>query len=134
MYLVRLSCFPSWSKSLLNDALEHFSTPLHFAVQHYSLDASLIPFPSGTGHLVTSLQSNQLDIAVGLTEGFVRALGNQGGDPEFQLVGTYVESPLCWAISTGARRELDDVERLKGKRIGVSRIGRLVHTGAGLAS
>lgn len=56
----------------------------------------------------------------------MRALGNQGGDPEFQLVGTYVESPLCWAISTGPQRALDDVEGLEGKRIGVSRIGRLV--------
>lgn len=81
--------------------------------------------------MITSLQSNDLDIAVGLTEGFVKALGNnQTGDPEFQLVGTYVESPLCWAISTGAQRELHDVEGLNGKRIGVSRIGRLVQ-GAG---
>lgn len=81
--------------------------------------------------MITSLQSNDLDIAVGLTEGFVKALGNQSRDPEFRLVGTYVESPLCWAISTGAQRELYDVEGLNGKRIGVSRIGRLVHTGVG---
>ncbi len=66
-----------------------------------------------------------LDIAIGLTEGFVRALANKSDDPEFQLVGTYVESPLCWAISTGARRDIDDVEGLNGKRVGVSRIGRL---------
>lgn len=56
----------------------------------------------------------------------MRVLGNQGRDSGFQLVGTYVESPLCWAISTGARRTLDDVKGLEGKRIGVSRIGRLV--------
>lgn len=55
----------------------------------------------------------------------MRALGNQGGDPEFQLVGTYVESPLYWAISTGTGRDFDDVDDLYGKRIGVSRIGRL---------
>lgn len=56
----------------------------------------------------------------------MRALGNQGADSGFKLVGTYVKSPLCWAISTGAQKTLDDVEGLEGKRIGVSRIGRLV--------
>ena len=81
--------------------------------------------------MVASLQSNDLDIALGLTEGFVRALGNQPGHAEFQLVGTYVESPLCWAISTGARRDLDDVKHLNGKRIGVSRIGRWVEAPRG---
>lgn len=30
---------------------EHFSTPLHFAEKHFGLDAKLIPFPSGTGHM-----------------------------------------------------------------------------------
>ena len=39
-------------------------------------------------------------------------------------MGTYVESPLCWAISAGAgREELQGVEDLKGKRVAVSRIG-----------
>lgn len=43
------------------------------------------------------------------------------------MVGTYVETPLCWAISTGAGREdVSSVEDLKGKKIGVSRIGRCV--------
>lgn len=109
---------------VLKNPTEHFSTPLHFAVQHFSLNAKLIPFPSGTGHMIISLQSHDLDIAIGLTEGFVRALANQSEDPEFQLVGTYVESPLCWAISTGARRDIDNVEELNRKRVGVSRIGR----------
>ena len=27
---------------------EHFSTPLHFAQKHFGLEATLIPFPSGT--------------------------------------------------------------------------------------
>ena len=43
------------------------------------------------------------------------------------MVGTYVETPLCWAISTGKGREdVCGVEGLRGKRIGVSRIGRCV--------
>lgn len=74
--------------------------------------------------MITSLQSNDLDIAIGLTEGFVTALGNQGDGAGFKLVGTYVETPLCWAISTGAKRDLRNEEMLEGRKIGVSRIGR----------
>ncbi|KAI4275968.1 MAG: hypothetical protein L6R38_005776 [Xanthoria sp. 2 TBL-2021] len=113
---------------------EHFSTPLHFAQTYCSLSADLIPFPSGTGHMVTALRAGELDIAIGLTEGWIAAIA-KGPPPsqttdagssenEFKLVGTYVETPLCWAISTGHDREhITDVQDLKGKKLGVSRIG-----------
>jgi ABC-type nitrate/sulfonate/bicarbonate transport system substrate-binding protein len=114
-------------KTLILTASEHFCTPLEFAKKHYGLDAKLIPFPSGTGHMVTALQSNEIDVGVGLTEGWIAALGKGQAakqDAGFRIVGTYVETPLCWAISTGARRnELNGVQDLKGKKAGVSRIG-----------
>jgi hypothetical protein len=111
---------------------EHFSTPLHFAQQHFSLNAELIPVPTGTGDLTkrlkTSDESQRLDVAIGLTEGFVADLGKSraaGESASYGLVGTYVDSPLRWAISTGKEREdVKDVEGLKGSRVGVSRIGR----------
>jgi ABC-type nitrate/sulfonate/bicarbonate transport system substrate-binding protein len=106
---------------------EHFSTPLEFAKKHYGLDSKLLPYPSGTGHMVTALQSGEIDIGVGLTEGWVAALGKAQAakqDAGFRVVGTYVETPLCWAISTGARRdELQGIQDLKSKNVGVSRIG-----------
>jgi len=105
---------------------EHFSTPLEFAKKHYGLDAKLLPYPSGTGHMVTALQADEIDIAVGLTEGWIAALGKAQAakqDAGFSVVGTYVETPLCWAISTGAKRELEGIKDLKGKKVGVSRIG-----------
>jgi ABC-type proline/glycine betaine transport system substrate-binding protein len=78
---------------------EHFSTPLHFAQKHFGLDAELIPFPSGTGHMITALQAGEIDVGIGLTEGWVAGLGKaqQQGDQDggFKLVGTYVETPLC---------------------------------------
>lgn len=78
---------------------EHFSTPLHFAQKHFGLDATLIPFPSGTGHMVTAIRSGEIDVAVGLTEGWIAGLGKEGveGDGGYRLVGTYVETPLCKA-------------------------------------
>ncbi|KAL1584202.1 hypothetical protein WHR41_07259 [Cladosporium halotolerans] len=110
---------------------EHFSTPLAFAQQHFSLSADLIPVPTGTGDLTkrlkTSDESQRLDVAIGLTEGFVADLGKSRAaaqEPGYGLVGTYVESPLRWAISTGKEREdVRSVEDLNGKRAGVSRIG-----------
>lgn len=106
---------------------EHFSTPLEFAKKHFNLSATLLPYPAGTGHMVTALQSGDIDIGVGLTEGWIAALGKAQAaqkDAGFRVVGTYVETPLCWAISTGARREdVNNIQDLKGKRVGVSRVG-----------
>ncbi|KAH6611709.1 hypothetical protein B0J18DRAFT_405460 [Chaetomium sp. MPI-SDFR-AT-0129] len=107
---------------------EHFSTPIHFAQKHYGLDAELVPFPSGTGHMITALRAGEIDVGIGLTEGWVAGLGKaqEAGEEDggYRLVGTYVETPLCWAISTGADRpEIQSVDSLQGGKIGVSRIG-----------
>ncbi|KAL3423092.1 hypothetical protein PVAG01_04839 [Phlyctema vagabunda] len=104
---------------------EHFSTPLHFAQKHFGLDAELIAFPSGTGHMITSIRSGEIDVAIGLTEGWVAGLGKEDveGDGGYKIVGTYVETPLCWAVSTGAKREINSITDLKNGKIGVSRIG-----------
>ncbi|EKD16801.1 hypothetical protein MBM_05270 [Drepanopeziza brunnea f. sp. 'multigermtubi' MB_m1] len=104
---------------------EHFSTPLHYAQKHFGLDAELIPFPSGTGHMITSLRSGEIDVGIGLTEGWVAGLGKEDveGDGGYRIVGTYVETPLCWAISTGSKRTISSVADLKDGKVGVSRIG-----------
>ncbi|KAJ5054819.1 uncharacterized protein L3040_001083 [Drepanopeziza brunnea f. sp. 'multigermtubi'] len=104
---------------------EHFSTPLHYAQKHFGLDAELMPFPSGTGHMITSLRSGEIDVGIGLTEGWVAGLGKEDveGDGGYRIVGTYVETPLCWAISTGSKRTISSVADLKDGKVGVSRIG-----------
>lgn len=82
--------------------------------------------------MITSLRADEIDVGIGLTEGWIAGLGKkrdtsgtasqEGG---YSLVGTYVESPLYWAISTGVdRSDISDVKNLHGKKIGVSRIGR----------
>jgi len=76
---------------------EHFSTPLHFAKKHFDLDAELIPFPSGTGHMITAIRAGEIDVGIGLTEGWIAGLGKEDtpGDGGYRLVGTYVQTPLC---------------------------------------
>ncbi|KAF2754791.1 periplasmic binding protein-like II [Pseudovirgaria hyperparasitica] len=88
---------------------------------YYNLNASLVPFPSGTGHMIQSLRAAEIDVGVGLTEGWVAGLAKP--EKGYKLVGTYVETPLCWAISTGPKRNIDGVQGLRNGKIGVSRIG-----------
>lgn len=113
---------------------EHFSTPLYFAQKHFALEAVLVPFPSGTGHMITSLRAGEIDVGIGLTEGWIAGLGLKK-DPSngealkaeagYSIVGTYVETPLCWAISTGINRDdIQSVADLNGSKLGVSRMGR----------
>ncbi|KAK7744279.1 hypothetical protein SLS62_010306 [Diatrype stigma] len=105
---------------------EHFSTPIHFAQKHFGLTATLKSFPSGSGHMITALRSGEIDVAIGLTEAWVAGLGKEDtpGDGGYRIVGNYVKTPLCWAISTGAKRpEIDSVSALKGAKIGISRFG-----------
>jgi hypothetical protein len=82
--------------------------------------------------MIEALRKREIDVGIGLTEGWISGLGSkrqsdgqvrrEGG---YGLIGTYVETPLCWAISTGVNRDdINSVEGLRGKKIGVSRLGR----------
>lgn len=85
--------------------------------------------------MVAALQASEIDLAVGLTEGWVSGIckarahaptghRHKQHPANFEIVGTYVKSPLRWAISTGlTRSDVNGVADLKGKRVGVSRIG-----------
>lgn len=106
---------------------EHYLLPLHLAKPQFSDPVELIPFPSGTGHMITSLRTDQLDVAIGLTEGWVAGLMNEQGQKErgYNIVGSWVLNPLRWAIVTGRNRDdITSVEDLqRHRRVAVSRIG-----------
>ncbi|KAJ2893694.1 hypothetical protein MKZ38_008318 [Zalerion maritima] len=112
---------------------EHFSTPLAWASKKFGLDAILHPFPSGTGAMITALRSGEVDVAIGLTEGFIAGLGKEDipGDGGYRLMGTYVTTPLCWAILAGSggssSSQISSVADLKRASIGVSRMGSGSH-------
>ncbi|KAH8702122.1 hypothetical protein BGW36DRAFT_372242 [Talaromyces proteolyticus] len=120
---------------------EHYLTPLHLCVRHPSyknlpFELSLIPFPSGTGHMITSLRADEIDIGIGLTEGWIAGLtgkqqlneNNAAGGGGYKIVGQWVETPLRWAIVTGKERaDLNGVDSLKDSRVGVSRLGSGSH-------
>lgn len=96
--------------------------------------------------MITSLRENEIDLAIGLTEGWIAGLvgmqqqqqqrqektatttaTSSGGavDGGYKVVGHWVDTPLRWAVVTGRNREdVKTVEDLKGRRVGVSRMGR----------
>ena len=82
--------------------------------------------PEGTGKMLSLLESGEVDLAVTVTDGFIagRASGRN-----VQLHGTYVKSPLVWAIAAAGASQQVDLESLKATlggnklRIGISRIG-----------
>lgn len=84
--------------------------------------------------MITSLRDNEIDIGIGLTEGWIAGLAGKqqleastaaGHDGGYRIVGQWVESPLRWAIVTGRKRDdLKSVSDLKDSRVGVSRLGR----------
>lgn len=50
--------------------------------------------------MITSLRAGEIDIGIGLTEGWVAGLGKDDleGDGGYKIVGTYVETPLCMSL------------------------------------
>ncbi|EXJ60871.1 alpha 1,3-glucosidase [Cladophialophora yegresii CBS 114405] len=118
---------------------EHYLLPLHLCTKHSlfpsNLQISLVPFPSGTGHMITSLRSKEIDLAIGLTEGWVAGLLNPDNHKKsaqekgYSIVGSWVSTPLRWAIVTGRNRDdISTVDDLKQhRRVGVSRLGSGSH-------
>jgi len=110
---------------------EHYLLPLHLAKPQFTDPVELVPFPSGTGHMITSLRSDEIDLAIGLTEGWVAGLMTAQGQKErgYNIVGSWVQNPLRWAVVTGRNRDgINSVDDLKQhRRVGVSRMGSGSH-------
>ena len=137
---------------------EHFNIP--FAIAHESrlyesnkggrvpIDVDYQEVPGGTGAMLCALENRTLDVVIALCDATTAAIvkGIADGESEsrspVRIIGTYVTSPLCWAVSTSpnpdfaassavnvsdlGRLYLDskNVQRMgRGLRIGVSRRG-----------
>ncbi|KAJ1924944.1 hypothetical protein IWQ60_004883 [Tieghemiomyces parasiticus] len=109
---------------------EHFSSPVFlyardglFAAR--GVDVEVVICEAGTGDMIARLQRGELDLAFCVTEGLVTAVAN---DPQpVRVVGTYVTSPLRWAVSTGRAAAPTTLADLCGGTIGISRYGSGSH-------
>lgn len=106
---------------------EHFTSPIYQAdaenvFKNKNIDLEVINCPCGTGDMLAKLASGELDVAIVVTEGFVAA--KLKGDSDYLAIGTYVESPLCWAASTGANKPFQTLADLStSPTFGISRFG-----------
>lgn len=112
------------TKLLVGYVPEHFSAPLLKLIETDKELAEwieLVPNPSGTGQMITALKDRSIHLAVALTESLIAGIILGKGD--YKLIGTYVTSPLNWAVITGANTKYNSIADLKGQKMGISRPG-----------
>jgi len=102
---------------------EHFCSPLlQFAAVDQEKTFTLLECPSGTGQLISRLTNDEIDIAIALTDPLIAGIAK--GSQAYKLVGSYVTSPLRWAVITGQRDSpYNQISDLQGTTLGISRNG-----------
>lgn len=109
---------------------EHFNYLWHMANERgifarHGVEVEFVTIKLGTGAMIKAAKEGDVDVVIALTEGLVADIAKGS---ELRLLGTYVKSPLCWAISTGAGNEkVQTVEDLRKGTFGVSRMGSGSH-------
>ncbi|KAI8973196.1 hypothetical protein BDF20DRAFT_914679 [Mycotypha africana] len=109
---------------------EHFSTPLYIAkdlgyFDQLSVKVELVLCPGGTGEMTSKLHDKSIDLAIALTEGLVAGINN--GQDWYKIVGTYVDAPLCWALSAGKNSNHSSIDNLHKTNVAISRYGSGSH-------
>ncbi len=105
---------------------EHFNYPFYLARDYglykkYNINVDFIIQKCGTGAMISALKQQKVDIIIALTEGLIQEMVT---GTTIDLIGTYVESPLCWAICGKSNSKL---KKLKNKKFGISRLGSGSH-------
>jgi len=113
---------------------EHFNIPWEIAQNKNlcnidGININFIKIAGGTGEMLSSLKANKLDVIVAVTESLIAGIAKEK-DSDIRLIGTYVESPLIWAVSVSPNNldTIKTLEDLRNKRIGISRYGSGSHT------
>jgi ABC-type nitrate/sulfonate/bicarbonate transport system substrate-binding protein len=76
----------------------------------------------GTGQVIARFNNNEIDIAIALTDPLLAGIAK--GSTSYRLVGSYVTSPLRWAVITGKDSNYISIDDLRGTTLGISRQGR----------
>lgn len=80
--------------------------------------------PKGSGAMNQAIREGQADVAIILTESFIRdkVEGNPG-----KIIGLHVKSPLTWGIHVSSGSAIEEVEALKEATFLISRYGSGSH-------
>jgi len=106
----------------------------------HGIEVEWVVVPEGTGRMIQLLEDGEVDVALTVTDALM--VGVAAGR-KARLVGTFVESPLVWAVAASpAHRDagltMADLVAQKqeqaGFKFGISRLGSGSHTMAQYAS
>lgn len=108
---------------------EHFNLPWHLCIENnafaeVNIDVQWKDFPGGTGAMCKALREKEIDVAIILTEGFVKDM--IAGNPS-KIVQTYIETPLIWGIHVGAKSKYQTIEDIQHTKAAISRYGSGSH-------
>ena len=108
---------------------EHFNLPWLLsinsgAIEKLGIQATWKDYPSGTGSMVKALNNNEVDVAMLLTEGAIKAQA-QGSD--FEIISLYTQSPLMWGVHVPANSEIRSLKDIKNAKFAISRFGSGSH-------
>jgi sulfonate transport system substrate-binding protein len=108
---------------------EHFNYPWYQTLKNkaynqHNVNLRWKDFPGGTGQMAAALRSGDVDIAIILTEGIIKDIGE--GNPS-KIVQTFVKSPLIWGIHVAHNSSFTAVEDLEHATIAISRFGSGSH-------
>ncbi|WP_431157784.1 substrate-binding domain-containing protein [Winogradskyella poriferorum] len=78
----------------------------------------------GTGAMCKGLRSEEIDIAVILTEGIIKDI--IAGNPS-KIVQTFVSTPLIWGIHVSSKSSYQTIDEIKGTKAAISRYGSGSH-------
>lgn len=116
-------------KIRLGGVPEHFNLPIHLAIERGDFEKRGIvvewtTYKGGTGQMTKALRNKEVDACILLTEGIITDIlkGN-----ESRIISSYVKTPLCWGVHTGAKNELDNYQNIFSKTYGISRFGSGSH-------
>jgi len=109
---------------------EHFNLPWRLAIEegHFSFVDKKIRWedqPMGTGQMINKLREGQLDMAILLTEGIIKAILEDHLD--VAILQVYVSSPLRWGIHVPFNSDIKTFDDLKDKTFVISRYGSGSH-------
>lgn len=108
---------------------EHFNYPWYLTLKNkeytkFNINLRWKDYPGGTGQMCAALRNNKVDIAIILTEGIIKDIGE--GNPS-KIVQTFVKSPLIWGIHVANNSTFTKVEELEHATIAISRFGSGSH-------
>ncbi len=108
---------------------EHFNYPWYLTLKNkeytkHNINLRWKDFPGGTGQMNAALRSSEIDIAIILTEGIIKDIGD--GNPS-KIVQTFVKSPLVWGIHVANNSSFQTVTDLENATIAISRFGSGSH-------